>query len=146
MNVHLKYLSFRKMKMKTKNKIKEKTKKCGAIMLLLAVLPCFFAVGVFAEEKGESLPQEYTAVVDRLPSELEDTLPEGIFSTDAEVFGDIGVDETWKATLSPRRGDGVWGCWNVTFEKGGERKTVGASDFQSAADFDSWQNSFSVWF
>ena len=76
------------MKMKTKNKIKEKTKKCGAIMLLLAVLPCFFAVGVFAEEKGESLPQEYTAVVDRLPSELEDTLPEGIFSTDAEVFGD----------------------------------------------------------
>ncbi|MBQ2630464.1 MAG: glycoside hydrolase family 127 protein [Kiritimatiellae bacterium] len=66
--------------------------------------------------------------------------------SDAEVFGDLGVDETWKASLAPRHGDGVWGRWDVTFEKGGERKVVGASDYQSAADFDSWQNSFSIWF
>ena len=65
---------------------------------------------------------------------------------DKEVFGDIGVDETWKASLSPRSGADTWGCWSVVFEKGGVRKSVGASDYQSAADFDDWQNSFSIWF
>lgn len=65
---------------------------------------------------------------------------------DKEVFGDIGVDETWRASLSPRRSADTWGCWDVVFEKDGVRKTVGASDYQSAADFEGWQNSFSIWF
>ena len=65
---------------------------------------------------------------------------------DKEVFGDLGIDETWTATLSPRQGKDTWGSWNVTFEKDGVRKTVGASDYQSVADFDDWQNSFSIWF
>lgn len=66
--------------------------------------------------------------------------------SDKEVFGDLGVDETWKASLSPRPSGDVWGCWSVTFEKDGVRKSVGAGDYQSAADFEGWQNSFSVWF
>lgn len=65
---------------------------------------------------------------------------------DNEVFGDLGVDETWKASLSPRKSADTWGCWDVVFEKDGDRKTVGASDYQSAAEFDDWQNSFSIWF
>ena len=65
---------------------------------------------------------------------------------DNKVFGDLGVDETWKASLSPRKSADTWGCWDVVFEKDGDRKTVGASDYQSAAEFDDWQNSFSIWF
>lgn len=65
---------------------------------------------------------------------------------DRQVFGDLGIDETWKATLLPRPRAGTWGCWNVTFEKDGVRKTVGAGDYQSIADFDDWRNSFSIWF
>ena len=86
-------------------------------MLLLAVLPCFFAVGVFAEEKVESLPQEYTAVVEGLPSELEDTLPEGIFSTDAEVFGDAVAEMSSLPALlnTGREADQL--CWRLAAEQ-----------------------------
>ena len=58
--------------------------------------------------------------------QLIDTLP-NVFLSRSDIMSDI-----WQQ--------------KVTFEKGGVRKTVGASDYQSVADFDDWQNSFSIWF
>ena len=65
---------------------------------------------------------------------------------DREVLSDIGIDESWTVRLEPVANDAVWGCWRAFFEKGGEKKAVGVSDYQSAADTDDWRNAFSIWF
>ena len=69
-------------------------------------------------------------------------------ATEAATFGDMGVDGTWKATLVPRpaKGGCTWGAWDAVFEKGGQKKTVPVSDYQSASDGDGWHDSFSIWF
>ena len=65
---------------------------------------------------------------------------------DRQVFDDLGIDETWRISLAPRANGEVWGCWDVTFERDGVRKSVPAADYSSSADFDDGRNSFSIWF
>ena len=63
-----------------------------------------------------------------------------------ETLGDLGIDESWRVTLVPRPAKQTWGLWDVTFEKGAEKKTVRASDYQSVVDGDAWRDAFSIWF
>ena len=103
-----------------------------------------FEMVVFDKEMNGFARKEPGVRVFRGPLLLAKCMLAG--DADREVFGDLGVDETWSVSLSPRKGAETWGCWKAVFEKGGARKAVGVSDYQSAADFDDWQNSFSIWF
>ena len=65
---------------------------------------------------------------------------------DATCLGDLDVDESWQVKLTPCESKDTWGCWKVDFTKGGDVKSVMASDFATAADSDDWRNAFSIWF
>ncbi|MDD4016785.1 MAG: glycoside hydrolase family 127 protein [Kiritimatiellae bacterium] len=65
---------------------------------------------------------------------------------DRTCLDDLGVDETWNVSLKDEPANQTWGQWTVEFTQCGEKKSVQASDFQSAADTDNWRNAFSIWF
>ena len=69
------------------------------VAILLTLLPLLLTVCVSAKEEadgkkgsGTLLPEEYSEVVEGLPSEVEGKLPDGIFSSDAEEFGEAVSD------------------------------------------------------
>lgn len=66
-----------------------------SFFLLFVLLPLLFTVDAYAKEEekngknnGSLLPDEYAAVVEGLPTDIESVLPDGIFSNDAEEFGE----------------------------------------------------------
>ena len=71
-----------------KTNIKSKILLCALLTTVLLFL--FFTVFVEGAEKEGSLalPEEYSAVVDSLPSDIESALPDGVFSDDAEQLGE----------------------------------------------------------
>ena len=55
--------------------------------------------------------------------------------------------EKWKVSLAPRQApDGVWAAWTLTFEKKGEKRSVGVCDFPSAAEWQGSRAEFSLFF
>ena len=56
----------------------------------------------------------------------------------------------WKASLSPAKwtaaNAAVWGAWNLTLEKDGEKRTIPVADYWSVSNVDDPENWFSLWF
>lgn len=58
------------------------------ILLLLCHLPLSVSAEDTREELGETMPDEYQALIDALPEELATRLPEGLFSSDSAEVGE----------------------------------------------------------
>ncbi len=56
----------------------------------------------------------------------------------------------WKASLSPAKwtaaNAAVWGAWDLTLEKDGEKRTIPVADYWSVSNVDDPENWFSLWF
>jgi len=66
-----------------------------------------------------------------------------------EVFATetVNGDVSWRATARPLASvDGVWGEWELTFEKGAQRRVFRVCDLASATPSGDWHDAFSIWF
>ena len=67
-----------------------------------------------------------------------------------QIFPDASVNgKGYSVSLKPVQADGVWGAWEATLTKPGEKSfKVGVCDFQSAGDenLPEWADAFSIWF
>jgi hypothetical protein len=56
----------------------------------------------------------------------------------------------WKVSVSPALrtvgNASVWGAWNMTLEKDGEKRTLPVADYWSVSNVDDPSNWFSLWF
>ena len=91
--------------------------------------------------------EELAAYVTRGPLVLAKSVRHGLGERDVFSSTTINGDFGWKATTRLVAPDcGAWGKWELTLEKGGERRSIVVSDFASAAPSDDWHNAFSIWF
>ena len=99
----------------------------------------------FPEMKGVGLKKN-AAYVMRGPLVLTKARVLGL--GEKEIFGGASVngDETWTASVAPRTASGVWSAWDLTLEKGEEKRVIPVCDLPSAAPTDDAQNAFSIWF
>ena len=99
----------------------------------------------FPEMKGVGL-RKNAAYVMRGPLVLAKARALG--AGEKEIFGEASVngDKAWTASVAPRTATGVWGAWDLTLEKSGEKRVIPVCDLPSAAPTDDGQNAFSIWF
>jgi hypothetical protein len=73
-----------------------------------------------------------------------------IGDTHNQIFSGASVNgKGYSLSLKPVQADGVWGAWEATLTKPGEKSfKVGVCDFQSAGDenLPEWADAFSIWF
>ena len=101
----------------------------------------------FPEMKGVAR-DGMAAYVTRGPLVLAKTVRLG--ESEKRIFAPdtINGDRDWKVSAEAHsgKGGGFWGRWELTFEKGGDRRSFKVCDFASAAPSDDWHNAFSIWF
>lgn len=56
--------------------------------MLIPIICILFTLGAFAEDDSVDLPEEYYGIVENLPPESADKLPQGLYSEDVEEIGD----------------------------------------------------------
>lgn len=106
----------------------------------------FWAFEQETPEAGKYFRTKSAARIERGPLILAKAKAVGC--TEAEMFDFETVDgRGFMADLEPIAATGVWGAWKATLT-GHDGKKIEAKvcDFQSAADYDSVENAFSIWF
>ena len=65
-----------------------KIRKVAVSLMLIPIICILFTLGAFAEDDSVDLPEEYYGIVENLPPESADKLPQGLYSEDVEEIGD----------------------------------------------------------
>ena len=65
-----------------------KIRKIAVSLMLIPLLCVLLTFGAFAEDGSIDLPEEYYGIVENLPPESADKLPQGLYSEDMEEIGD----------------------------------------------------------